>query len=217
MIGAISTQTSSAYPSNTRTAEAPTDDLSVVSWREAMAGKTGDIIVPADEEDREAMNAWFADYWERNPGPSPADGASLPDPNQVLTQDDWKTLASKYDPTHMSQMEYDRFLDDLCELGLISTDDLGQLGHSGYQFKLTKLTAADLEPKLLNSADLPVWGLVPTFRDGAKTVNVLWWARTEKSWKVFDSEQNQWCPSYKAQLFDRVYQVLNGIAHTSSR
>lgn len=211
MIDMISTQISRGYSSSTQTTETQSDPLSVVSWREVMAGKTGDIVVAADEEDREAMEAWFADYWERNPGPSPADGASLPDPDQVLTQDDWKALASRYHPIHMSQAEYDSFLDDLCEMGLISTDDLTALGHSGYQMKLVKLTAADLEPKLLNHADLPAWGFVPTFRDGAKTVNVLWWAQAEKSWMVFDQTQNQWCPSYKSQLFDRVYQVLSGM------
>lgn len=211
MIDMVSRKISRAYSSGTQTAGAQSDPLSVVSWREVMAGKTGDFVVAADEEDREAMEAWFADYWERNPGPSPSDGASLPDPNQVLTQEDWKTLASRYNPIHMSQAEYDSFLDDLCEMGLISTDDLTQLGHSGYQMKMVKLTAADFEPKLLNNADLPVCGFVPTFRDGAKTVNVLWWAQAEKSWMVFDQTQNQWCPSYKAQLFDRVYQVLSGM------
>ena len=211
MIDMISAQISHKYSSSTQTAEAQSDPLSVVSWRDVMAGKTGDIVVAADEEDREAMEAWFADYWERNPGPSPADGASLPDPDQVLTQDDWKALASRYNPVHMSQAEYDSFLDDLCEMGLISTDDLTALGHSGYQMKMVKLTAADLEPKLLNRADLPAWGFVPTFQDGAKTVNVLWWAQAEKSWMVFDQTQNQWCPSYKSQLFDRVYQVLSGM------
>ena len=74
-------------------------ELTSIGWSEALAGKTGDIIVPKDEEDRALMNAWFADYLERNPGPSPEDYEPLPNLSDVLSGEEWKELADKYNPS----------------------------------------------------------------------------------------------------------------------
>ena len=40
-------------------------------------------------------------------------------------------LAEKYDPSNMTQEEYDSFLDDLVEEGILSKNQLGQLGYHG--------------------------------------------------------------------------------------
>lgn len=40
-------------------------------------------------------------------------------------------LAAKYDPSNMTQEEYDSLLDDLVKEGLLSKDELGLLGYNG--------------------------------------------------------------------------------------
>ena len=40
-------------------------------------------------------------------------------------------LAEKYDPINMTQEEYDSFLDDLVAEGILSRNQLGQLGYHG--------------------------------------------------------------------------------------
>ena len=42
---------------------------------------------------------------------------TAPVPRKKLTTDDIAELASKYDPKHMSQEEYDAFLEDMVERG----------------------------------------------------------------------------------------------------
>lgn len=44
---------------------------------------------------------------------------------------DYQTLASKWNPTKMSQDEYDEFLDFLQEKGVLSEEDKKYLGHGG--------------------------------------------------------------------------------------
>ena len=183
-------------------------ELTSIGWSEAMAGKTGDIIVPKDEEDRALMNAWFADYLERNPGPSPEDYEPLPNLSDVLSGEEWKELADKYNPSCMTQKEYDSFLEDLVEMGALHTSDLEDLGHSEYAPKWVKITAAMLRPKIANGAELPPGGSVPTFTNGARYVNVLYWAQEEKNWLYYDEEQSNWVRDHKEQAFQQVYDVL---------
>ena len=42
------------------------------------------------------------------------------------------SLAQKYDPSSMTQAEYDSFLDDLVAEGILSRNQLGQLGYHGF-------------------------------------------------------------------------------------
>lgn len=142
-------------------------------------------MVTKTPEEQEAMKEWFADYLEKNPGPSAEDYEPFSNPMQVLKAEDWKELSSKYNPTNMTQAEYDAFLNDLCEMSVLHTSDLQDLGHSAYT-GLTKITAASLRPQLLNNDDLPPVGFVPTFQDGASHVNILYWTQGEKSWQYYD-------------------------------
>lgn len=183
-------------------------ELTTISWSEALAGKQGDIIIAKDAEDRALRDAWFADYMERHPAPSLEDYEPLPNLSDVLTDDDWKELASKYDPSCMTQQEYDCFLDDLVEMGALHTSDLADLGHSEYAPKWVLITAATLRPQMANESELPPGGSVPTFVDGRKYVNILYWAQEEKSWQYYDEDQNGWARDHKALAFGQIYQVL---------
>ena len=185
---------------------ADASQLKTVSWSEVVNGTapTASIVVPRDEEDRAAMNAYFADYFARNPGTH----EEQPDLDETMTSREWKALAEKYDPRSMTRAQYDAFLDDLREMGAINAEDLQILGHSAYQ-GMVKLTAENaFSCTTLNWEDLPAGGFVPKFEHGASRVDLWAWAQEEKSWKVYDEERNNWAPSHKAEAFEQIYDIL---------
>lgn len=51
-----------------------------------------------------------------------------------LSNQDIAELAGKYDPHHMSQNQYDAFLDTLVEKGVLSREDTRRLGYNGFNF-----------------------------------------------------------------------------------
>ena len=91
------------------------------------------------EDQFEEMLEWKRQYAPTaEPDPSRAPGKY--DPNDTferreLTKQELNKLAArlagKYDPSHMTQEEYDSFLDDLVEEGILSRNQLGQLGYHG--------------------------------------------------------------------------------------
>lgn len=182
--------------------------LTTIGWEDALAGKEGDIIVPQNEEDRQKMNEWFADYMERNPAP---EYAPLPNLMEEMTLEEWKTLADKYHPSSMTQKEYDQFLDDLCEMGALNPEDLADLGHSQHQPAFVKVTAETCRAYVANGAEIPYLGSVPTFDRGAQRVNLFLWAQEEKAWSYYDEEQGGWMKSHKAQAFQQIYDILEGM------
>lgn len=185
---------------------ADASQLKTVSWSEVVNGTapTASIVVPRDEEDRAAMNAYFADYFARNPGTH----EEQPNLDETMTSGEWKALAEKYDPRSMTRTQYDAFLDDLREMGAINAEDLQILGHSAYQ-GMVKLTAENaFSCTTLNWEDLPAGGFVPKFEHGASRVDLWAWAQEEKSWKVYDEERNNWVPSHKAEAFEQIYDIL---------
>ena len=52
---------------------------------------------------------------------------------------------------------------------------------------------------------------MPKFEHGASRVNLWAWVQEEKSWKVYDEEQNNWVPSHKAEAFGQIYDILQGM------
>lgn len=202
-------RTSCTSTKDTTSVQESTAQLKTVSWSEVMDGTapTASIVVPKDAEDRAAMNAYFADYFARNPGTH----EDQPDLNETMTSEEWQTLAEKYDPSSMTQKQYDAFLDDLLDMGAINAEDLQILGHSAYQ-GMVKLTAENaFTCTVLNNEDLPVGSFVPKFEHGASRVNLWAWAQEEKSWNVYDEEQNNWAPSHKAEAFGQIYDILQGM------
>lgn len=184
-------------------------EMKTVSWSDVLDGSapTGSIVVPRDAEERAAMNAYFADCFARNPGAH----EDQPDLHETMTPEEWKTLAEKYDPRSMTREQYDAFLNDLRDMGAINAEDLQILGHSGYQ-GMVKITAENaFTCTILNHEDLPAGGYVPKFEHGASRVDLWAWAQEEKSWKVYDEEQNSWIPSHKAQAFGQIYDILQGM------
>ena len=214
MIGSIGLmplnyRTSCTSTKDTTSAQGSTAQIKTVSWSEVMDGTapTASFVVPKDAEDRAAMNAYFADYFARNSGTH----EDQPNLNETMTSEEWQTLAEEYDPSSMTQKQYDAFLDDLLDMGAINAEDLQILGHSAYQ-GMVKLTAENaFTCSVLNNEDLPVGGFVPKFEHGASRVNLWAWVQEEKSWKVYDEEQSSWVLSHKAEAFGQIYDILQGM------
>ena len=61
----------------------------------------------------------------------PAAKAEAAAPRKKLTDSDLAELAEKYDPSKMTQEEYDALLDDLVDKGVLKKDEVGQLGYHG--------------------------------------------------------------------------------------
>ncbi|MGO5029721.1 hypothetical protein [Candidatus Agathobaculum pullicola] len=60
------------------------------------------------------------------------------DLSTALTDEEWKSLGQKYDPSNMIQQEYTALLDELHDAGLLSDEELELLsvckdGHSPVQ------------------------------------------------------------------------------------
>lgn len=99
----------------------------------------GKIAGQWGEDQFEEMLEWERQYIpKRESDPSKAPGKY--DPNDTferreLTKPQLNELAArlarKYDPCNMTQEEYDSFLDDLVEEGILSRNQLGQLGYHG--------------------------------------------------------------------------------------
>lgn len=151
----------------------------------------------------EAKNLWDKILQQSNDVPETVGGSG------TLSKEDIQTLAEKYNVSDMTQEEYDAFLDDLYERGLLTEEDLRKLGHSEHTLAITPLSAKDMSFEYLaNCADFPAIGWQPGFALGQKHVDILSMAQYEKSFKYFDEEKNEWLQSPKAVLYQKLYDVL---------
>ena len=100
----------------------------------------GKIAKRWSEDQLEEVNEWERQFAPEKPKPDPSKAPGKYDSNDTferreLTKKQLNELAArlarKYDPTHMTQEEYDSFLDDLVEEGILSRNQLGQLGYHG--------------------------------------------------------------------------------------
>ena len=130
--------------------------------------------------------------------------------NVTLSNDDVKDLSNKYNPSNMTQMEYDNFLDDLFEKEVINENDLNTLGHSEHHISMSLVNLDEIRNGgyLANNADLPSAGWQPGFAYGQKRVDVLAMAQYEKSFQYYDTKQNRWRQSIKAAAYNKIYDVL---------
>lgn len=60
-----------------------------------------------------------------------ADQADSAPARRTPSREDLAELAAKYNPRRMTQAEYDSFLEDLVDKGILSKSDLGHLGYRG--------------------------------------------------------------------------------------
>lgn len=151
----------------------------------------------------EAKNIWDKILQQSHDAPETVGGSG------TLSKEDIKALAEKYNVSDMTQEEYDAFLDDLYERGLLTEEDLTDLGHSEHIEMFHRLKPEELSFQYLaNCADFPAIGWQPGFALGQKHVDMLSMAQYEKSFQYFDEEKSEWLQSPKAVLYQKLYDVL---------
>ena len=156
------------------------------------------------EEGKKAFAEYERYYSSLQSAPQETEGNKV-----TLSNDDVKALAEKYNTSDMTQSEYNHFLDDLYNMGVISKQDLSTLGHSEYTPAVSLVNLEDMHRGYLaNGADLPSIGRQPGFAYGQRHVDVLSMAQYEKSFQYYDTMQNSWKQSSKAAAYGKIYDVL---------
>lgn len=125
-----------------------------------------------------------------------------------LTEEQKKELASKYDPEDMTQEEYDAFIDDLCNYGVLTKTD------KYYVDAKTNPGGIELVP--LEHVKTGAWIVsVPNGDFGScfeslsqAKGNVLSWARFQSSYKEIDELTGLFTKTRSAILFGKIENVL---------
>ena len=143
--------------------------------------------------------------------------ASLSEEQNGLTSAQIGELAKKYDPQNMTQKEYDRFLDDLCELGVIEEADKQALGHSAYQSGATSITEEELHQikcSVMDVSDISTPNEAASISDRfdeANGKNALLWTLYQSSWQVIDQSTGMWTQTDESLLFSKIHSILEKI------
>ena len=143
--------------------------------------------------------------------------ASLSEEQNGLTSAQIGELATKYDPQNMTQKEYDRFLDDLCELGVIEEADKQVLGHSKYQSGATPITEEELHQikcSVMDVSDISTPNEAASISgrfDEGNGKNALLWTLYQSSWQVIDQSTGMWTQNDEARLFSNIHSILEQI------
>lgn len=144
----------------------------------------------------------------------------MADLSAVLTDEEWESLNQKYDPSSMTRQEYDAFLAELHDAGLLSNEDLEMLtvcedGHSSCT-NIGGIHLSPVSPELLsghcvasltNNADFP-GGQPSGFSSGKAYCNVFAVSAWEATFRYYDQDRSEWLPTRKAQAFQRLDAIL---------
>lgn len=140
---------------------------------------------------------------------NPAIAASQPlaDHSVKLTQEQHDILAAKYNCKNMTEEEYNQFLEDISEMGLIDPADKILAGYSGGYLKgLTPLFS--FAPR----------ASVTSVNDFAETVscygarsNRLEWARFQSTFQTWDSETASFQSDAQSEMFRVIFNILDQI------
>lgn len=197
--------------------------ITTVSWADVMAGTapSGSFVICKTPEERTAMRACLANGASRNFGLSnQEDYKSAADLSTVLTDEEWKSLNQKYDPSNMTQREYSALLTELHDKGLLSDGDLHILsvcedGHSSC-INVGGIHLSPVSPELMdghcitsltNNSAFPN-GQPVGFSSGNAHCNVFDMSAWEKTFQYYDQDRSEWLPTCKAQAFQWLDTIL---------
>ena len=106
------------------------------TWRITVSGSPERGYITRRSDTGEVLNYWgkakeiygVAQTQETSKAPEKVENDP---PRKTATAADIAELAAKYRPTRMSQREYDSFLEDLADKGILNQNDLEVLGYRG--------------------------------------------------------------------------------------
>ncbi len=131
-----------------------------------------------------------------------------------LTEEDIKELTSRYDPTNMTQKEWDSFLDALIEKGILGKQDLNYIDYRGDLIPNGELVCVGHWDILEDGPLKDCWGgaltwtgssAAPTISYRPADANVLAWAKEMSLWKPSEGTEH-WLGA--ANRRDDIFTVL---------
>ena len=145
-----------------------------------------------------------------------AEAAQNVSPRAKLTGEDIKELAAKYDPSSMTHDEYDAFLNDLVEKGVLSHKEISYMGYQGlvYLKPIKDNRPVTGVPIDLNDPIAYRWmysgyssGSPIKFGDSSQdNLNVLEWSRLKDMFTPSESKAKE---SYYGVLYDVVKRMAS--------
>lgn len=116
-----------------------------------------------------------------------------------LTDTQLKHLSASYNPKEMTREEYQAFIDDLCEYGILDEADKDYISYG-------ILTPIDFSAPTCTITAAPYQ---PYGRDfGSSGGNVLDWSKYLSTFEYFNSDTNRFESTRSAILFERIQKVL---------
>lgn len=128
-----------------------------------------------------------------------------------LTEEQKKYLSETFDPENMSKLEYQAFLDKLCEFGVLdeADKDYAGCGVKGCGLDLTPLSHVRTGASMVPARGNPM-GYTQFF--SSSRGNVADWAKYLSGIMDWNEETNSWQKRPEAVLFGKVCDVLNAIS-----
>lgn len=123
---------------------------------------------------------------------------------EVLTDEQKEYLADNYNPSNMSQDEYQAFVNDLCKFGILEEQDKDYV------------SCSSLVPLDLSIPACEITKMVPgkpKFNFDDCNDNVLDWAKFRSTFESFDSCNKTFQKTRSAILFGKIEDVLTQIAN----
>ena len=139
----------------------------------------------------------------------------------VLSDAEIAVLRNKYDPRNMSGEEYDAFLDDLADMGVISQEEKRRMGYKGlvivsYLDENGETVIAD--PAINWMTVVPAGSENPAFHPWEADGDILKWASGRLSlWKpVGGAEAQQKAQRRELEIFQTLSGILSRMAETQA-
>ena len=107
------------------------------SYNVTYSPEWGRCAVPKDNPDSKVSIRWGKEFEEKlkttlaQTSAKQTEAAKNALPRTKLSDEDIKALADKYDPSSMSRSEYDSFLEDLVNKGVLTNQEIKYMGYKG--------------------------------------------------------------------------------------
>lgn len=128
-----------------------------------------------------------------------------------LTKEQKKYLSENFDPENMSRLEYQAFVDKLCEFGVLDEADKDYVG---YGVKGCGLDLTPLSHVRTGASMVPAWGNPMGYTQffSSSRGNVAGWSKYMASIMSWSEKTGSWEKGPEAILFGKIRDVLDAIA-----
>lgn len=128
-----------------------------------------------------------------------------------LTEEQKKYLSENFDPENMSQLEYQAFVDKLCEFGVLDEADKDYVGYGvkGCGLDLTPLSHVRTGASMVPARGNP---MAYTASFSSSRGDAAGWAKYLSGVMGWNEKTNSWQKKPESILFGKISDVLNAIS-----